>query len=216
MELYRLQLREKLEKASETLPELGQNISRLTNLAFPTVPANVRETLAKDCFVDSLASSDLRLIIKQARPLNSDDAVRHAVELEAYFKAESNRMDASSYVNSFDTGEQQSASSCTDVQKLVNALATLQKSVEKIEDEMNSMKLEYSSPRGVRLKCYYAFFLVCCDCDNFYIVSAHIQCQASIHRLSLCGGHSWWMRLAKQETLTPPGHLVSPLVGRGP
>ena len=60
------------------------------------------------------------------------------------------------------------------------------------------------------------FFLVCCGCDTSYRVSVHIQCQASIYTLSLCRGHSWWVRLAKQETLTPPGHLVSPLVNRGP
>ena len=59
-------------------------------------------------------------------------------------------------------------------------------------------------------------FLVCCGCDTSYIVSVHIQCQASIYKLSLCRGHSWRVRLAKQETLTPPGHLVSPLVYRGP
>ena len=53
-------------------------------------------------------------------------------------------------------------------------------------------------------------------CDTSYIVSVHIQCQASIHTLSLCRGHSWRVRLAKQETLTPPGHLVSPLVCRSP
>ena len=29
-------------------------------------------------------------------------------------------------------------------------------------------------------------------------------------------GHSWRVWLAKQETLTPPGHLVTPLVCRGP
>ena len=66
------------------------------------------------------------------------------------------------------------------------------------------------------LKCYYAFFLMRCGCDTSYIVSVHIQCQASIYTLSLCRGHSWRVRLAKQETLTPPGHLVSPLVCRGP
>ena len=60
------------------------------------------------------------------------------------------------------------------------------------------------------------FFLVCCGCDSSDIVSVHIQCQASIYTLSLCRGHSWRVRLAKQETLTPPGHLVSPLVCRGP
>ena len=48
-----------------------------------------------------------------------------------------------------------------------------------------------------------------------YIVSVHIQCQAAIYTLSLCRGHSWRVRLAKQESLTPPGHLVSPLVLRG-
>ena len=48
------------------------------------------------------------------------------------------------------------------------------------------------------------------------IKSVHIQCHASFHTLSLYRGHSWQVRLAKQETLTPPGHLVSPLVCRGP
>ena len=59
-------------------------------------------------------------------------------------------------------------------------------------------------------------FLVCCGCDTSYIVSVHIQCQASIYTLCRCRGHSWRVRLAKQETLTPPGHLISPLGCRGP
>ena len=63
---------------------------------------------------------------------------------------------------------------------------------------------------------FYTFFLAYCGCDTSYIVSVHIQCQASIYTLLLCRGHSWRVRLAKQETLTPPGHLVSPLVCRGP
>ena len=57
---------------------------------------------------------------------------------------------------------------------------------------------------------------MCCGCDTSYIVSVHIQFQASIYTLLLCRGHSWQVRLAEQETLTPPGHLVSPLVCRGP
>ena len=46
-------------------------------------------------------------------------------------------------------------------------------------------------------------------------MSVHIQFQASKYTLSLCRGHSWRGRLAKQEMLTPPGHLVSNLVCRG-
>ena len=57
---------------------------------------------------------------------------------------------------------------------------------------------------------------MCCGCDTSYIVSVHIQCQSSVYTLSLRCGHSWRVRLAKQEALTPPGHLVSPLIFRGP
>ena len=45
-------------------------------------------------------------------------------------------------------------------------------------------RVELQFPAGVRLKCYYAFFLVCCGCDTSYIVSVHIQCQAFIYTLS--------------------------------
>jgi hypothetical protein len=48
----------------------------------------VRETLAKEQFIDSLIDGDMRLRIKQAKPINLNDAIRHAVELEAFNKAE--------------------------------------------------------------------------------------------------------------------------------
>ena len=65
-ELYRVQLRECKQKPEESLSELGQDIRRLTSLAYPTAPANLRETLAKEQFVDALVSSDMRLRIIQS------------------------------------------------------------------------------------------------------------------------------------------------------
>jgi hypothetical protein len=47
-ELYRTQLRERKQKPSESLSEMGQDIRRLTNLAYPSAPSDVRETLAKE------------------------------------------------------------------------------------------------------------------------------------------------------------------------
>ena len=47
-----------------------------------------------------------------------------------------------------------------------------------------------------------------------YSVGPHPVSSLHIYPL-LCRRHSWWMRLAKQEMLTPPGHLVSPLVWQG-
>ena len=66
MELHRAQLRERKQRATDSLPELGQSIRRLTNLAYPTAPYDVRETLSKEYFIDALIDSDIRLRIKQS------------------------------------------------------------------------------------------------------------------------------------------------------
>ena len=74
------------------MAELGQDIRRLTNLAYPKAPSDVKETLAKEQFIDALVNSEMRLKIKQARPVDLNDAVRHAVELEAFYGAENKQM----------------------------------------------------------------------------------------------------------------------------
>jgi hypothetical protein len=67
----------------ESLSELGQDIRRLTNLAYPTASIDLKEILAKEQLIDSLMDTDMRLRIKQAHPLDLNDAIRHAVELQA-------------------------------------------------------------------------------------------------------------------------------------
>ena len=96
-ELYRVQLRERRQKATETLPELGQSIRRLAHLAYLTAPNDVRETLAMKQFVDALVDADMRLRIKQARPQTLNDAIRLAVELEAFVRSDLKRTDQMSH-----------------------------------------------------------------------------------------------------------------------
>ena len=83
-ELYWVQLKERRKRASESLPELGQAIRRLVNKAYATAPAEVKETLSMEHFLDS----EMRIRIKQARPSNLNQAICLAVELEAFYKAE--------------------------------------------------------------------------------------------------------------------------------
>ena len=78
-ELYRAQLIERRQKASETLPEIGQDIRRLINLVYPTAPSDVREILAMEQFLDGLHDSEMRLKIKQDRSINLNDAIQRAV-----------------------------------------------------------------------------------------------------------------------------------------
>ena len=87
-ELYRAQLKERRQKATETLPQLGQDIRRLTRRAYPTASADVFETLAKEYIIDPLSTFDMRLKIKQARSEHLNDAIRHAVELNVFKGAE--------------------------------------------------------------------------------------------------------------------------------
>ena len=88
-ELYRVQLKERRQRASESLPELGQAIRRLVNKAYPRAPGEVRETLAMEHFIDALVNSEIRIKIKKSRPQNLNTAVCLAVELETFYKAES-------------------------------------------------------------------------------------------------------------------------------
>ena len=135
MELYRIQLKERRQRASETLHELAQHVRRLTNLAYPTVPPDVKETLAKDQFIDALLDSDLRLRIKQARPRSLNDAVRHAVELEAYVKAESKLTESRGVLKSVSTDN-----NASDMKELQAMIKELTFSMETMKREMGALK----------------------------------------------------------------------------
>ena len=56
-----VQLRERGQKASETVLEPGQDIRTPTNSAYPTAPCDLRETLAIEQFVAALINSEMRL-----------------------------------------------------------------------------------------------------------------------------------------------------------
>ena len=146
MELYRIQLRERRQKASESLPELAQHIRRLTNLAYPTVPADVKETLAKDHFIDALLDSDLRLRIKQARPRSLNDAVRHSVELEAYVKAEKKIGESRGILKSVTSGPAgNTTAKLNDDKDVHKMLAELSKAVASLKTEMIGLKKKSDS-----------------------------------------------------------------------
>ena len=130
-ELYRAQLRERRQKASESLPEMGQDIRRLANLAYPTASSDLKEVLATEQFLDGLHDSEMRLKIKQARPVNLNDAIQRAVELEAFYRAERRQKEI---VRSVDTEVS------TREQRLESLIETMQKSMTSLEQEMKNMK----------------------------------------------------------------------------
>ena len=137
-ELYRVQLKERKQKATESLSELGQDVWRLTNLAYPTAPADLRETLAKEQFIDALVSSDMRLRIKQARPTSLNMAVRHAVELEAFNKAERKHLEGQGFMRSTNQQEQKDTDRQDELKVLKNTMFKMQKTLESLTGRRNT------------------------------------------------------------------------------
>lgn len=57
----------------------------------PKAPSEVGEKLALKQFLDDLPNSDMRIRIKLIQPKDLNDAVRRAVEFEAYLRGEDER-----------------------------------------------------------------------------------------------------------------------------
>ncbi|CAG2224639.1 unnamed protein product [Mytilus edulis] len=144
-ELYRVQFKERRQKASESLPELGQSIRRLSNLAYPTAPLDVRETLGKEQFIDALVDSEMRLRIKQSRPKGLNDAVRLAVELEAYNKAENKVREGRGYLRQTRNDDELSreekiTNSDSTTKDIASWMQTMEKSLSTLTTEMAKLK----------------------------------------------------------------------------
>lgn len=156
-ELYRAQLKERRQRASETLTELGQAIRRLTCLAYPSVLMEVRETLGKEAFIDALVDSTMRLRLKQSRPQNLNEAIRLAVELDAYYKTEKrSHVHSVNFTKPTSENESQSKDLFEMMQTLQDKIESLEKRIE--EKGKNQGVLEghrfANTQRSGKVKCY--------------------------------------------------------------
>ncbi|KAK3085169.1 hypothetical protein FSP39_025425 [Pinctada imbricata] len=144
MDLYRAQLKDRKQKASESVPELGQDVRRLTNLAYAKAPSDVRETLAMEYFIDALHSSDMRLRIKQSRPKSLNEAVCLAVELDDFNSAEKSRQEIGGLVRATDSSR---GNDMSPIQRMVDetnkALADMRKEIKEMkESQTRTLQVE--------------------------------------------------------------------------
>lgn len=139
-ELYRVQLKKRRQRPLKTLSELGQAIRRLTNLAYPTAPGEVRETLAKDQFIDALIDSDIRIRIKQSRPANLNEAISLAVELEAYNKVEKRDRELRGHLRTAIADEQPQLHGINVDHKLETWMKSVEEGMKCITEELKELR----------------------------------------------------------------------------
>ena len=63
----------------------------LIRLAYPSANADVREQLSKDCFIDALNDHDFEWAVLQGKPHSVEDALKLALEYEAFQKGRRGR-----------------------------------------------------------------------------------------------------------------------------
>ena len=83
-ELFRSELKSRFRKKEEPLTEFAQDIKRLVRLAYPNTDVDVRDTLARNAFEDSLNDSDMEWAVHQGKPKTIETAVKLALEFEAF------------------------------------------------------------------------------------------------------------------------------------
>lgn len=129
MQLYRAQLKSRIRKPDEALPELAQDIRKLVREANPGLASDLREGLAKDYFMDSLNDKDLEYAVFQSQATTLQEALKVAVEFEAFQKSRCRKIPLRTVKNTSDNNLDQ------------DFVAQLTKRIDELQDELKQIKL---------------------------------------------------------------------------
>lgn len=83
-EVYRARLKARMRARGEPLPQLAQEMETLVRRAYPAAQEDMVVVLTRDHFVDALQDRNLQLYVKQAHPMDVQEALARALELEAF------------------------------------------------------------------------------------------------------------------------------------
>ena len=92
-EKFRAELRTRKRQQGESLQSLYQDVKRLLTLAYPGPSNPTTDVVGRDAFLDALNNSALALRIREKDAINLEDALRIALRLEAYDKADKTTRD---------------------------------------------------------------------------------------------------------------------------
>lgn len=82
-ELFRAELQSRRQRASEPLSDYCEAVRRLVRYAYPALPPQVQDMLAKDQFLGGIDSRDIRIRVRTANPGTLDDTLQQALQMQA-------------------------------------------------------------------------------------------------------------------------------------
>ena len=159
-EMFRAVLHNRTRQPRETLPDLAHEIRKLVRLAYPTGERTIVETIALEHFIDALSDPDTKWRIQQTRPRTLDQAVRIAVELEA-FQAANKQKSTKKAVRAV-TFKDSTTESNQEIEEVVNRMQRLMtEGLQALERQVNELKSDRHAPqnrnsrRPVTYTCYH-------------------------------------------------------------
>ena len=135
IQLHSAKLKSRIRRENESFQQLAQDIRRLVRDANPDVPLEMRENMAKDTFLDALNDRDLELSVHQSQPKSMQDALRIALEIEAFHMSRKKMVPLRSV-------KQDSESSLIQNDELVQSM---QLRISKLEEELKSVHASKSA-----------------------------------------------------------------------
>ena len=88
-QVKRAELKTRRRKEGETLASLAQELNKLANQAYPRLEVKAKEELTIEAFIHAVDDREIRMALHQRQPRNVWEAVKVAVDLEAWKEAES-------------------------------------------------------------------------------------------------------------------------------
>ena len=86
--MFQVSLQSRNPKPEETLPELAHAIRCLTRQAYLNATVSLRESIAKERFIEALADPELHWKVHQEKAVTLTEALDAAEEVEGFFSAE--------------------------------------------------------------------------------------------------------------------------------
>ena len=89
--VFKAELQQRKQIKGESLSALGQEMRRLVQRAYPTFTEAAMEEIAVEKFINALGDAAMRLSVHQSHPTRLEQAVEHAMQLDAWSQAEQKR-----------------------------------------------------------------------------------------------------------------------------
>ena len=205
-EVFRAQLKGKRRRGQEALAELAQDVRTLTRKAYPSADLTIRETIARDCFIDALNDAELEWSVYREKPASLTDALTTALEHEAFKTGRLKRTAGANQVVRAQqeiTPKKQESEADRVLERLVAFLENREKSPKPARDRKDS-------PKG-KGACFY------CGSRDHYIAKCEKKQQDRANKSNSQGNGSTSSAATQAAQSTADGTTTSPsLSGNDP